>query len=45
MLFRDTDTLSTESQDKQLQGITLEPVLDKRHLDQAMGRWDGEERC
>jgi len=32
----DTDTVSAQSQDKQLQGITLESVLEKRRLDQAL---------
>jgi hypothetical protein len=33
---RDTETRSTQSQDKQLQGIALESVLEKRRLDQAL---------
>lgn len=32
----DTDTLLAQSQDKQLQGITLASVLEKRRLDQAL---------
>src|SRR6202161_2479967 len=31
-----TETLSAQSQDKQLQGITLEAVMEKRRLDQAL---------
>ena len=31
-----TETPSAERQDKQLQGITLESVLEKRRLDQAL---------
>jgi hypothetical protein len=33
---RDTDTSSTHSHDKQLQGITLDSVMEKRRLDQAL---------
>jgi len=36
MTPRDTETLSTHRQDKQLQGISLEAVLEKRRLDQAL---------
>ena len=32
----DTDTHTPHSRDKQLQGITLESVLEKRRLDQAL---------
>jgi hypothetical protein len=32
----DTDPKSATLQDKQLQGISLESVLEKRHLDQAL---------
>ena len=32
----DTETKLAHSQDKQLQGITLESVLEKRRLDQAL---------
>jgi hypothetical protein len=32
----DKDTLSTQRQDKQLRGISLESVLEKRRLDQAL---------
>jgi hypothetical protein len=32
----DTETLSAQRQDKQLQGITLESVMEKRRLDQAL---------
>ena len=32
----DTDALLVQSQDKQLQGIALESVLEKRRLDQAL---------
>ncbi len=33
---RSTETLSAQSQDKQLQGIALESVMEKRRLDQAL---------
>jgi len=33
---RDTDTLPVQQQDKQLHGIALEAVLQKRRLDQAL---------
>lgn len=36
MKARDTEALSAQSQDKQLQGITLESVMTKRRLDQAL---------
>jgi hypothetical protein len=36
MTPRDTDTTSAHSHDKQLQGITLASVLEKRRLDQAL---------
>jgi len=36
MKQRDSHTLSAQSQDKQLQGITLESVMEKRRLDQAL---------
>src|ERR1700677_468778 len=36
MKLRDSETLSTQKQDKQLQGITLESVMEKRRLDQAL---------
>jgi hypothetical protein len=32
----DKETLSAQRQDKQLRGISLEAVLEKRHLDQAL---------
>ena len=36
MTSRDSETHSATTHDKQLQGITLESVLDKRRLDQAL---------
>ena len=36
MTPHDTETLSVQRHDKQLQGIALESVLEKRRLDQAM---------
>src|SRR5258708_1948889 len=36
MKLRDTETPSTQRQDKQLQGIALEAVMEKRRLDQAL---------
>ena len=36
MIPRDTETLSVQRHDKQLQGITLDSVMDKRRLDQAL---------
>jgi hypothetical protein len=36
MARRDTETDSTQSHDKQLQGIALAAVLEKRRLDQAL---------
>src|SRR5271155_2498484 len=36
MKLRDTEILSAQKQDKQLQGITLESVMEKRRLDQAL---------
>ena len=45
MALRDTETLSAHRHDKQLQGIAIETVLEKRRLDQAMGRRDREEEC
>ena len=36
MIPRDTETLAVQRQDKQLQGIALESVLEKRRLDQAL---------
>jgi len=36
MTSRDSETLSPTSHDKQLQDITLDSVLDKRRLDQAL---------
>ena len=35
-----TESLSAQTQDKQLQGITLESVLEKRRLDQALSAKD-----
>jgi hypothetical protein len=32
----DTDTISAQRQDKQLQGIAFESVMEKRRLDQAL---------
>jgi hypothetical protein len=32
----DTETISAQRQDKQLQGITLESVMERRRLDQAL---------
>jgi len=36
MTPRDAETMSAQRQDKQLQGIALESVMEKRRLDQAM---------
>jgi hypothetical protein len=36
MIPRDTETLSGQRHDKQLQGITLDSVIEKRRLDQAL---------
>jgi len=36
MASRDTETLLSQRQDKQLQGIALEAVMEKRRLDQAL---------
>ena len=36
MTPRDTETASTQRHDKQLQGIALEFVMEKRRLDQAL---------
>src|SRR5271155_4616384 len=36
MKLRDTEILSAQKQDKQLQGIELESVMEKRRLDQAL---------
>jgi hypothetical protein len=34
--MRDIDTLSAQSHDKQLHGISFEAVMEKRRLDQAL---------
>ena len=36
MAARHTETVAAQKQDKQLRGITLESVLEKRRLDQAL---------